>query len=334
MGGVSLNVGSQAIGDSKNIDYLNKKYDIFFVMLYNIYNYTIKEEIKVDEKLPKVMYSGKVKIGEKELSCAVLDDETRILTNTAIFQAFDRPRKGKASESYRLQNVPAFINANNLKPYIEKEFENEDFSVKYVRNGREFTGYRAEILPHICDIYLSARDDGVLTENQKPLAVASDILMRSLAKIGIIALIDEATGYQFERDTKALQVLLSQYISEEFLPWVKTFPDDFYVQMFRLRGWDYKGRLKTPYAGQITNFLVYNRLPEGVLEELKRLNPILNKNGYRKHKLHQGLTKEVGYQHLSQQISTVTTMMRGFDTWEEFEPIFRKAFNVSDDEKI
>lgn len=334
MGGVSLNVGLQAIGGSKNIDYLNKKYDIFFVMLYNIYNYTIKEEIKVDEKLPKVMYSGKVKIGEKELSCAVLDDETRILTNTAIFQAFDRPRKGKASESYRLQNVPAFINANNLKPYIEKEFENEDFSVKYVRNGREFTGYRAEILPHICDIYLSARDDGVLTENQKPLAVASDILMRSLAKIGIIALIDEATGYQFERDTKALQVLLSQYISEEFLPWVKTFPDDFYVQMFRLRGWDYKGRLKTPYAGQITNFLVYNRLPEGVLEELKRLNPILNKNGYRKHKLHQGLTKEVGYQHLSQQISTVTTMMRGFDTWEEFEPIFRKAFNVSDDEKI
>lgn len=334
MGGVSLNVGSQAIGDSKNIDYLNKKYDIFFTMLYNIYNYTIREEIEVDEKLPKVMYSGKVKIGEKELSCAVLDDETRILTNTAIFQAFDRPRKGKASESYRLQNVPAFINANNLKPYIEKEFENEDFSVKYVRNGREFTGYRAEILPHICDIYLSARDDGVLTENQKPLAVASDILMRSLAKIGIIALIDEATGYQFERDTKALQVLLSQYISEEFLPWVKTFPDDFYIQMFRLRGWDYKGRLKTPYAGQITNFLVYNRLPEGVLEELKRLNPILNKNGYRKHKLHQGLTKEVGYQHLSQQISTVTTMMRGFDTWEEFEPIFRKAFNVSDDEKI
>lgn len=334
MGGVSLNVGSQAIGGLKNIDYLNKKYDIFFTMLYNIYDYTIREEIEVDEKLPKVMYSGKVKIGEKELSCAVLDDETRILTNTAIFQAFDRPRKGKASESYRLQNVPAFINANNLKPYIEKEFENEDFSVKYVRNGREFTGYRAEILPHICDIYLSARDDGVLTENQKPLAVASDILMRSLAKIGIIALIDEATGYQFERDTKALQVLLSQYISEEFLPWVKTFPDDFYIQMFRLRGWDYKGRLKTPYAGQITNFLVYNRLPEGVLEELKRLNPILNKNGYRKHKLHQGLTKEVGYQHLSQQISTVTTMMRGFDTWEEFEPIFRKAFNVSDDEKI
>lgn len=92
-----------------------------------------------------------------------------------------------------------------------------------------------------------------------------------------------------ERDARALQELFSKYIAEEFLPWVKTFPDDFYIQMFRLRGWDYKGRFKTPYAGQLTNFLVYNRLPDGILDGLKRLNPVLNKNGYRKYKLFQGL---------------------------------------------
>ena len=128
--------------------------------------------------------------------------------------------------------------------------------------------------------------------------------------------------------------ILSQYIAKESLPWVKTFDDEFYIQMFRLREWDYKGRLKTPYAGQLTNFLVYNRLPEDVVDELRRLNPVLNKNGYRRHRLHQRLTKEYGYQHLNQQISTATTMMRGFDTWDEFEPVFRKAFNIPDTEKI
>lgn len=284
------------------------------------------------DKRPKVLYSGKVSIGNKELSCAVLNDGTRILTNTAVFQAFDRPRKGKSSEEGRLQNVPAFITANNLKPYIERELQEDDYSVEYERSGRILTGYKAEILPRICDIYLSARDDGVLTENQKPLAVASDILMRSLAKVGIVALIDEATGYQYERDARALQELLSQYIAKEFLPWVKTFDDDFYIHMFRLRGWDYNGRFKTPYAGVLTNFLVYNRLPQGVLEELKKNNPILS-SGYRKYKLHQGLTKDKGYTHLKQHLSTVITMMKGFDTWEEFEPVFRKAFNVPLDEK-
>lgn len=284
--------------------------------------------------LAKVSYDGKILIGNKELSCAVLDDGTRILTNTAVFAAFDRPRKGKTSEASRLKNTPAFLTANNLLPYIEREFSEDDFSVKYISRGRECIGYKAEILSRICEIYLSARDDGVLTENQKPLAEVSDILMRSLAKVGIIALIDEATGYQFERDVKELQKLLSMYIAEEFLPWVKTFPDEFYIQMFRLRGWDYKGRLKTPYAGQLTNFLVYNRLPEGVLAELKRLNPILNKNGYRRYRLHQGLTKEQGYTHLTQHISTVITLMKGFNSWEEFEPVFRKAFDVPKDEKI
>lgn len=252
----------------------------------------------------------------------------------AVFAVFDRPRKGKPSEGYRLKNTPAFLTTNNLLPYIEREFAQDYFSVEYTRNGRELIGYRPEILSSICDIYLSARDDDVLLESQKQLADVADILMRSLAKVGIIVLIDEATGYQFERDAKALQELFAQYIAEEFLPWVKTFPDEFYKQMFRLRGWDYKGRLKTPYAGQITNFLVYNRLPEGILDELKKLNPILNKNGYRKYRLHQGLSQETGYQHIVQQISTSTTMMKGFDTWDEFEPIFRKAFSVPDEEKI
>ncbi|MDD3361523.1 MAG: hypothetical protein PHW34_07620 [Hespellia sp.] len=117
----------------------------------------------------KVSYDGKIVIGNKELACAVLDDGTRILTNTAVFAAFDRPRKGRPSEEYRLKNAPAFLTANNLAPYIEKEFADDDFSVVYISKGRELIGYRAEILSRICEIYLSARDDGVLLDSQKQL---------------------------------------------------------------------------------------------------------------------------------------------------------------------
>lgn len=107
------------------------------------------------EKKLKVLYSGKVTIGNKELSCGVLDDGTRILTNTAVFQAFDRPRKGKPSEEYRLKNVPAFITANNLKPYIEREFNEEDFSVEYERNGRILIGIKQKYcLEFVIFIYL------------------------------------------------------------------------------------------------------------------------------------------------------------------------------------
>lgn len=275
----------------------------------------------------KPIYNGKITIGNKELDCAVLNDGTRILTNTAIFEAFDRPRKGKNTA---LSNAPAFVNANNLSPYVQEELGDDNYEVTYHYRGRNLVGYKAEILPALCNIYLKARDDGILTENQKPLAEISDILIRSLAKVGITALIDEATGYQKEREENELQILLSKYIAEEFLPWVKTFTDEFYIQMFRLKGWDYKGRLKTPYAGVLTNYLVYERLPDGVLEELKRLNPIIKDKGYRKYKLHQRLSEEFGYKQLKQHISTVTTMMRGFDTWDEFDKAFKKSFNITD----
>ena len=186
----------------------------------------------------------------------------------------------------------------------------------------------------IFDIYLSARDDGVLTENQKPLAEVSDVLIRSLAKVGITALIDEATGYQKEREENELQLLLSKYIAEEFLPWVKTFPDEFYIQMFRLKRWDYKGHLKTPYVWVLTNYLVYEKLPNGVLDELKRLNPIIKDKRYRKYRHHQRLSKEQGYTCLEKHISTVITRMRGFDTWNEFNKVFSKAFDIPKREQL
>jgi len=284
------------------------------------------------DQILKATHFGKIIIGDKELPCAVLEDGTRVLSSKAMFKAFDKIRKGKGKEDNRVTNMPSFIDANNLKPYVDKAFgEGTTFSIRYIaKNKSELDGYKAEIVPIICDIYLQARQDNVLTPNQLPVAQASEILVRSLSKVGIVALIDEATGYQLEREKDELQKLLSVYINSEFLSWAVRFPNEFYKEIYRLRGWEYKGKAKTPYVGKITNWLAYYRLPEGILEELKRLNPILNEaTKYRKHNLWQRLSKEQGVKHLDMLISTLTSMMRGCDTWEEFEKFFRKSFDVS-----
>lgn len=289
------------------------------------------ENITDQEQILKATHFGKITIGDKNLTCAVLDDGTRILSSAAIFKAFDRTKRGKHKEENTVEGMPSFINANNLKPLIDKTFGAEaNFSIKYIaKDKRILDGYNAEIVPIICDIYLQARQENILFPNQLPIAQASEILVRSLSKIGIIALIDEATGYQAEREKDELQKLLAVYINSEFLSWAVRFHAEFYKELFRLRGWEYKGKAKSPYVGKITNWLTYYRLPEGILEELKRLNPILNEaTKYRKHNLWQRLSKEQGVKHLDMLISTLTSMMRGCDTWEEFEKFFRKSFDV------
>jgi hypothetical protein len=291
----------------------------------------------MEEKILKATHFGKITIGEKELTCAVLEDGTRILSSTAMFKAFDRQRRGKNKEESSRTDLPIFMSANNLKPYVDKALSaGMEISVKYVaKDKRILEGYKAEILPIICDIYLQARQDSVLLPQQEEMAFASEILVRSLSKVGIIALIDEATGYQEERERDELQKLLSLYVREEFLPWTRRFPLDFYREMFRLKGWEMKGNAKSPLVGQYTNKYIYDMLPEAVIEELKNKNPLVknktnNAKFYRKYRHHQFLTENIGIPHLDKHLASVIVLMKTCDTWEEFVDRFDKAFNTEE----
>ena len=115
----------------------------------------------------------------------------------------------------------------------------------------------------------------MLPRNQLHVAKQADVLMRGLAHVGIIALVDEATGYQDLRARNALALILEQFIAKELQAWVRTFPDDYYRGMFQLRGLQFpEDNVKRPqYFGMLTNDVVYARLAPGILDELKKVTP-------------------------------------------------------------
>ncbi|WP_454844835.1 P63C domain-containing protein [Priestia megaterium] len=276
----------------------------------------------------KATHFGTLQLGDKELRCAVLEDNSRVILYKEVFDAFDRPVRGRRIINGIVKsNLPGFIDASNLQSYISPQLEEMLLNpVTYsAKNGRPIKGYRAEIIPLLCDVYLAARQDGVLTKKQEPLAQVSEILVRSLSKVGIVALVDEATGYQYERERQELHKILSAYISEELLPWTKQFPDEFYRHLFRLRGWSYEPTsVKRPgYVGKLTMELIYDQLPDGVAEELRRKTP-------KNKKLHQGLTEDVGNKHLQQQLTRVITIMKISSNWKEFISLFRKVHQSDD----
>ena len=271
---------------------------------------------------------GELVIGDRAIKCAVTDDGTRLINQESFLIALDRAPKAKGGTGVRAGAVPAFLSAANLEPYIGPDLRELADPILYApESGGRSYGYRAEILPAVCEVYLEAREDGGLRKNQEPAARAAEILIRGLARVGIIALIDEATGYQEIRARNELAKILESYVQAEFRPWIKKFPDDFFREIYRLQGWEYKpGTSKrTSYVGKLINKYIYDELPEGVHEELARLNP-RNERGYRPHKFHQFLTADTGNAHLDKQISTVTTLMRISRSKTEFEDLFERAF--------
>ena len=155
--------------------------------------------------------------------------------------------------------------------------------------------------------------------NQKRAADAAEILVRGLARVGITALVDEATGYQDARAKDALAKILEAYVAKALQPWVRTFPDDFYEELFRLRGQKYpSSTVKRPrYFGTITNDIVYRRIAPGVLEELKRVQ-VRDEEGRPKHKLFQRLTQNAGYPKLREHLGSVVAIMKLSTDWRDF----------------
>jgi P63C domain len=281
---------------------------------------------------PQATHVGELKIGEHGeivIPCAVLDDGTRLLTQWGFYRAIGRSGRPAAGWGSDVEKVAPFLALENLKPYTSKILEDSKPVLFRIPRGGRAYGYRADLLPKVCEVYLKAREDNALLKSQLKFAKACEILTRGLAHVGIIALIDEATGYQDVRAKDALAKILEAFIAKELRKWISTFPLDYYKELFRLRGWKFPElpadqRKRPVLVGKITNDVIYDRLAPGVRQELNRLTP-RDEKGRLKHKLFQRLTKDIGHPKLLEHLAAVTTLMRASDDWDQFMHLLNRS---------
>jgi hypothetical protein len=274
-----------------------------------------------DGDLPTATHESKdpLRIGDMELSCAVLRNKTRIITQASFLRALGRSRSPKAGTGVysTVDELPFFLQADALRPFISDELLVSTNPIFYRSlTGGRGVGYNALLLRQVAEVYLKFRDHQLVTKGKIPsryegIIRAADILIRGLADVGIVALVDAATGFERDRARTDLEDILEQFIAKELRPWVKTFPDEFYENLFRLRGLNFpKDSVARPqYFGHLTNDIVYRRLAPGVLTELKRTMP-KRADGRIRGTFPQKLTENIGYRNLLQHLGSVVTLMK------------------------
>jgi hypothetical protein len=262
-----------------------------------------------------------LKIGDVEIPCYVLEDGRRVLSLGGMVKALGMSiGSAGGGEGDRLSS---FASGKAISPFISKELAirmKAPVRFQAPTGGTPATGYEATILADLCEAVLAARQAGALRSSQVHIAHQCEVLLRGFARVGIIALVDEATGYQKDRARDALAKILEAFVAKELQPWVRKFPAEFYEEMFRLRGlpFDPQSVKRPPYFGHLTNDIVYRRLAPGVWKELKA-KVKKNIDGRAVHQLHRLLTPDVGDPRLKDLLTRVVTVMQLSDKWGDFK---------------
>lgn len=284
-------------------------------------------------KILKATHEGDLKIGNITIQSSVLEGGIRVLSWSGVNRAFGSSIGG-VSGKIGVRSLPRILEQKAVKPFISEELSacaEHPYEFQPKRGGRTAYGYEAALLPMMCEAIIDANKAASL-KNQEAV-INAELLLRGFARVGIVALIDEATGYQEIRDKKALAAILDKYLRKELAAWAKRFPDEFYKEMFRLRGWAWNPTtVKRPsVVGKYTNDLVYERLAPQILEELEKRNP-KNESGNRVNRHHQWLTDEIGNPALTQHIHAIMGFMRAASKWDDFYRLVQRAFPKKNDQ--
>ncbi len=283
-----------------------------------------------DSSMMEATHKGILPIGGLQLDCYVLSDGKRVFHKRGMARALGLKSDGGNA-------FMKTLSGKKLGSELDEDLWSriEDPILFKALGSDPAHGYEASVLVDVCKAVDRADRAGKLTKAQEPMARQARMIINALAKVGIDALIDEATGYQTERSPDALRLLVQAYIETEQREWEKEFPDDFYISLNKVYGSDpyvmrSKGAVvinKPQHFGNFTNKYVYGPLENGeVLKELQRVNPQVDTKGTRKQRFHQYLTEGFGLEKVREQRQEVLTMLKLSDDIDDFKRLYEKRF--------
>ena len=286
------------------------------------------------DDVPVAVVKGVMKIGSVEIDCAVLGDETRLISDRGVTKAIGGKRGGSHWKRIKEEGalaLPPYMSANNLREFIPADLMymlTNPIVYKGTKSGATGNGLLATAFPKVLRVWQKAYEAGALKPQQEHIGLQAISLLEGLDEVAIVALIDEATGYQEIRDAEALQKILSAYVLPEHRPYVTNVPKEFTDELFRVYGWERRQDNRGPrYAGKLIRKLIYEQLPEPVLPELDAINPS-NKKYQRKRKHFQSLSPDVGLNHFKTQLAGVMALLRASpsNNPKAFMSLFRRAY--------
>lgn len=291
-------------------------------------------KINDPDALPVASFRGPLTIGNATVQAYRLNDGRRVISKkgmadvlalkstggNAFLRSLTRPGVRSEIDQELWERIENPIYFKLVDPDSESEL------------GPTADGYEADTLIDVCKAIVSAYLNNKLHAKQYFLFARAEIIMRASAKLGIIALVDNAVGYKPDVTIGEYQKLFKQFILDECRQWEQEFPDKYLDMIYRLYGLKRinPDSTKAPkFFGKFTRKYIYFPLAHSngaILAELDNKNPVVYASGGRKYKMFQFLEEKVGLLALRQHLWQVIGIGNVSSNKDQFDRNFYKAF--------
>lgn len=278
-------------------------------------------------KTSKVIKSGVLEIFN-DLPCYVLSDGQRVFRLSNLTKALRDKEHGKFGNYLAASNIVKYL-PERLRPLTDENHDRTPQGVmEFEFDGKIEKGYNSEDFMDVCSAFVTANlNNEKLSEAQQEIVKNANKFILATAKIGIVALIDEATGYQAERNSKELQLKMKYFLVDDMnkaREWEKTFPDELWYEFGRLTNWKGSLKLRPKYWSKLVNALIYRLLDKDIAEFLKNNKP----PKYTGQKYFQWLNEGYGIKELTQHMWQIIGMAKACKDLEELRVLAEKQFDT------
>lgn len=263
---------------------------------------------------PEAKYTGTLELLDHDIPVYVLSDGRRVISRNAAITMLTAKDSG---------DMNSYLRAEGLQPHLPSNIPDLLIEFTLPESSQRVRGMGAETFMELCRAYVKAHASGELkTDRQKAIALVASLFLAACAKVGIIALIDEATGYQYERLEDALQFKMKLFVADEMRKWERTFPEELWKEFGRLTNWEGSIHKRPKYWGKLVMELIYEYLDPDVAKWLKTNAP----KPQHGQNYHLWLTSQYGLKKLVEHIWLVIGMASTCDDMDQLRERMAEKF--------
>jgi hypothetical protein len=281
-------------------------------------------------RVPEALCEGSLEIGSVEIECYVLDSFKRVIHKRGMAKALGM-KSGGGNVFMRAMSRKGL--GSEIGDDLRSKLDNPIIFKTLTSDLGH--GYDATILIDICQAIIDAAKGDKLGAGQESLATQAEIIIRASAKLGIVALVDDATGFIADKRREQYKEMFREFVREEIKLYDEPqFPDQLFDVMYKIYGLPRRseGANHPRFFAKFIRKYIYEPLADSngaILEMLDEKNPVVYVNGGRRYKMYNFLSDVVGMPTLKAHLWQVIGIGNSVRNKFQFERAFLQAFPAS-----